>query len=151
VKTPLKPSLDDEIYEVEERLARRRAELPRVARATGKSALHALASPAGLAAAAALGFLAGGGLRRKSGRARAEPRWVKVDPYPQKTKGIAIGSLAMSAAIGLIKAQFGSPLEMVQVLLAKIQSSRKPQAVPASPRRPRATSSLSGDRRSVAG
>ena len=150
MKTPLKPSLDDEIYEVEERLARRRAELPRVARATGKSALHALASPAGLAAAAALGFLAGGGLRRKNGRARAEPRWVKVDPQPQR-KGIAIGSVAMSAAIGLIKAQFGSPLEMAQVVLAKIQSRRKPQAVPASPRRPRATSSPSGDRRSVAG
>lgn len=150
MKTPLKPSLDDEIYEIEERLARRRAELPRVARATGKSALHALASPAGLAAAAALGFLAGGGLRRKNGH-RAEPRWVKVDPQPQKTKGIAIGSLAMSAAIALIKAQFGSPLEMAQVVLAKLQSRRKPQAVPASLRRPRATSSPSGDRHSVAG
>ncbi|HEX6298503.1 MAG TPA: hypothetical protein VFZ74_18190 [Burkholderiales bacterium] len=150
MKTPLKPSLDEEIYEIEERLARRRAELPRVARATGKSALHALASPAGLAAAAALGFLAGGGLRRKNGR-RAEPRWVKVDPQQQKTKGIAIGSLAMSAAIALIKAQFGSPLEMARVVLAKLQSRHKPQAVPASPRRPRATSSPSGDRHSVAG
>jgi hypothetical protein len=146
LKTPLRPSLDDEIYEVEERLARRRAELPRVARATGRSALHKLASPAGLAAAAALGFIAGGGLRRGNGHAK--PRWAKVEEK-EKTKGIAIGSLAMSVAIALIKAQFGSPLGMAQAVLAKIQSRRKPSAVP-SPRGARATS-LSGDRRSVAG
>lgn len=147
MKTPLRPSLDDEIYEVEERLSRRREALPRVARATGRSAMHKLASPAGLAAAAALGFLAGGGLRRANGHPK--PRWVKVEEK-EKTKGIAIGSLAMSAVIALIKAQFGSPLGMAQAVLGKLQSRRKPAAVPMSPRRPRATSP-SGDRRSVAG
>ena len=142
MKTPLKPSLDDEIYEVEERLARRRVELPRLARATRRNAMHKLASPTGLAAAAALGFLAGGGLRRKNGRAQAEPRWVKVDPQAQKTKGIAIGSLAMSAAIALIKAQFGSPFGMAQAVLAKIQSRRAPAAQPVALRRPPATGVL---------
>ena len=143
MKTPLKPSLDDEIYEIEERLARRRVELPRVARATGRSAMHKLASPAGLAAALALGFLAGGGLRRGNGRHHAPPpRWEKVQEK-EKAKGIAIGSLAMSAAIALIKAQFGSPFEMAQVLLAKVQSRKAPS-------RERATSPR-GDRRSVAG
>jgi len=142
VKTPLKPGLDDEIYEVEERISRRRAELPRVARATGRSALHALASPAGLAVAAALGFLAGGGLRRKGGH--KEPRWEKVQEK-EKTKGIAIGSLLMSGAIALIRAQFGSPLGMAQVVLEKIQS-RKAAAPPA-----QARTSPRGDRRSVAG
>ena len=29
MKTPLKPGLDDEIYQLEERLQRRRAEIPR--------------------------------------------------------------------------------------------------------------------------
>lgn len=139
MKTPLKPSLDDEIYEVEERLARRRAELPRVARATGRSAMHRLASPAGLAAAAALGFLAGGGF----GRNRNHPVKPVVERRKQKeqTKGIAIGSLAMSAAIALIKAQFGTPAEMARVLLQKIQS-RKVAAT---------TTSRRSDRRSVAG
>lgn len=139
MKTPLKPSLDDEIYEVEERLARRRAELPRVARATGRSAMHKLASPAGLAAAAALGFLAGGGF----GRNRNHPVKPVVERRKQKeqTKGIAIGSLAMSAAIALIKAQFGTPAEMARVLLQKIQS-RKVAAT---------TTSRRSDRRSVAG
>jgi len=140
VKTPLRPSLDDEIYEVEERLSRRREALPRVARATGRSAMHKLASPAGLAAAAALGFLAGGGLRRANGHPK--PRWVKVEDK-EKTKGIAIGSLAMSAAIALIKAQFGTPAEMARVLLHKVQSRKRPVAA--------TTTSRRSDRRSVAG
>ena len=146
MKTPLKPNLDDEIYEVEERLARRRAELPRVARATGRSAMHKLASPAGLAAAAALGFLVGGGF----GRNHPVKPVVERRKQKEQTTGIAIGSLAMSAAIALIKAQFGSPFGMAQAVLAKIRSRRKPSAVPASPRGLRATSP-SGDRRSVAG
>jgi hypothetical protein len=140
VKTPLRPSLDDEIYEVEERLSRRREALPRVARATGRSAMHKLASPAGLAAAAALGFLAGGGLRRANGHPK--PRWVKVEDK-EKTKGIAIGSLAMSAVIALIKAQFGTPAEMARVLLHKVQSRKRPVAA--------TTTSRRSDRRSVAG
>ena len=140
MKTPLRPSLDDEIYEVEERLSRRREALPRVARATGRSVMHKLASPAGLAAAAALGFLAGGGLRRANGHPK--PRWVKVEDK-EKTKGIAIGSLAMSAAIALIKAQFGTPAEMARVLLHKVQSRKRPVAA--------TTTSRRSDRRSVAG
>lgn len=140
MKTPLKPSLDDEIYEVEQRLSRRREALPRVARATGASAMHKLASPAGLAAAAALGFLVGGGLRRGNGHPK--PRWVKVEEK-EKTKGIALGSLAMSAAIALIKAQFGTPAEMARVLLHKVQSRKRPVAA--------TTTSRRSDRRSVAG
>lgn len=140
MKTPLRPSLDDEIYEVEERLSRRREALPRVARATGRSAMHKLASPAGLAAAAALGFLAGGGLRRANGHPK--PRWVKVEEK-EKTKGIAIGSLAMSAVIAIIKAQFGTPAEMARVLLHKVQSRKRPVAA--------TTTSRRSDRRSVAG
>ena len=132
MKTPLKPSLDDEIYEVEERLARRRVELPRVARATGRSALHALASPAGLAAAAGVGFLVGGGLRRNGGSKRFEVH------KEEKAKGIAIGSLLMSGAVALIRAQFGSPLGMAHAVLSRIQTRKS------------ATSPL-GDRRSVAG
>ena len=133
MKTPLKPSLDDEIYEVEQRLQRRRAELPRVARATGRSALHAVASPGGLAAAALLGFLIGGGLRRSE--PKPEARWVKVEPQAEKTKGIALGSLAASAAIALIKAQYGTPVEMARTLLEKFQSRKKAASPPDDRRR----------------
>ena len=109
--------------------------------------MHKLASPAGLAAAAVLGFLAGGGLGRS--RNRHKPV-VERRKHREQTKGIAIGSLAMSAVVALIKAQFGSPLGMAQAVLAKMQSRRKAAVVPMSPRGPRATSP-SGDRRSVAG
>jgi len=108
--------------------------------------MHKLASPAGLAAAAVLGFLAGGGL----GRSRNAKPVVERRKHREQTKGIAIGSLAMSAVVALIKAQFGSPLGMAQAVLAKMQSRRKAAVVPMSPRGPRATSP-SGDRRSVAG
>lgn len=123
MKTPLKPSLDDEIYEVEQRLTRRRAEIPRVARAAGRSALDKVASPAGLAVAVALGFLAGGGLRRKATRL-PERRVEERRQETEKKKGIAIGSLLMSGAIALIRAQYGSPFGMAQALLEKFQSAK---------------------------
>ena len=141
MKTPLKPSLDDEIYEVEQRLSRRREALPRVARATGRSAMHKLASPAGLAAAAALGFLAGGGFGRHKNH-HAKPV-VERRKQKEQTKGIALGSLAMSAVIALIKAQFGTPAEMARVLLRKVQSGNSAVAA--------TTTSRRSDRRSVAG
>ena len=141
MKTPLRPSLDDEIYEVEERLSRRREALPRVARATGRSAMHKLASPAGLAAAAALGFLVGGGVGGNKNH-HVKPV-VERRKQKERTKGIAIGSLAMSAVIALIKAQFGTPAEMARVLLHKVQSRKRPVAA--------TTTSRRSDRRSVAG
>ncbi|HZM34178.1 MAG TPA: hypothetical protein VFC18_06735 [Burkholderiales bacterium] len=119
MKTPLKPSLDDEIYEVEERIARRRSELPRVARATRQTALHALASPAGLATAAAIGFFAGGGLRRRPQR----KAYVERRKSAQGSKGAMLGSLLMSGVATLLRSQFGSPAGMAQALLSKVRSS----------------------------
>lgn len=122
MKTPLKPSLDDEIYELEQRLTRRRIEIPRVARAAGRSALDRVASPAGLAVAVALGFLAGGGLRRRADFPDRRERVRRKDE--EKKKGIAIGSLLMSGAIALIRAQYGSPFGMAQAMLQKLQTRK---------------------------
>lgn len=117
MKTPLRPGLDDEIYEVEERISRRRERIPEVAKSTGRTALHAMASPAGLAAAAALGFLIGGGLRGK-----APPRpTVERRKTQQKTKGAILGSLVMTGVTALVRAQFGSPANMAKVALEKFQ------------------------------
>jgi hypothetical protein len=119
VKTPLRPGLDDEIYEVEERISRRRERLPEVAKSTGRSALHAMASPAGLATAALLGFLIGGGLGRD------QPRPVERRKTQEKTKGALLGSLAMTGVTALIRAQFGSPANMAKVILEKVQRRRR--------------------------
>ena len=128
MKTPLKPGLDDEIYEVEARIAQRRERLPRIARDTRRSALHAAASPVGLAAAAALGFLAGGGLRRNGHHRRSYKQSYKQKE--QTGKGIALGSLLMSGAVALLKAQFGSPAQMAQLVLSKFHSRKHAPSPP---------------------
>jgi hypothetical protein len=127
VKTPLRPGLDDEIYEVEARISSRRERIPEVARSTGRSALHAMASPAGLATAAVLGFVIGGGLRR-NGHQRPTVERRKTQ---EKTKGALLGSLVMTGVTALIRAQFGSPANMAKVALEKfqkIQNRRRPAA-----------------------
>lgn len=127
MRTPLKPGIDNEIYELEERLQRRRAEIPRVARAAGRGALDKVASPKGLAAAVAVGFIVGGGLRRTKYVPERRERERRQE-MPKK-KGVAVGSLLMSAAIALIRAQYGSPFGMAKALLEKFQGRK----VPASP------------------
>jgi hypothetical protein len=128
---------DEEIYEVEKRIAERRHRVEAAARNTGRQALHALTSPWVLAGAAALGFLvAGGAYRRHQHGAHA----VSSETEEKATGGI-VGSLGMAALTWFIKAQFGSPVAMAQYFLAKL---KKNDAGAASPRddRARATTRL---------
>jgi len=128
VRTPLKRGLDDEIFAVEERIARRRSELPRLARSTRRRALHALASPAGLAAAAAVGFLLGGaGARRTRGAKQAKAE--------RKGGAVALtAQLLMTGAVALIRSQFGSPAGLAQHVLERFQSRRQAGQAHAAPR-----------------
>ena len=137
MKTPLKPGLDDEIYQLEERLQRRRAEIPRVARAAGRGALDKVASPGGLAVAVALGFIVGGGLRRTKYVPERRERERRREETPKK-KGVAVGSLLMSAAIALVRAQYGSPFGMAQALLEKFQKRKEPPSPPGDTSQPQA-------------
>ena len=137
MKTPLKPGLDDEIYELEGRLQRRRAEIPRVARAAGRGALDKVASPGGLAVAVALGFIVGGGLRRTKYVPERRERERRREETPKK-KGVAVGSLLMSAAIALVRAQYGSPFGMAQALLEKFQKRKEPPSPSGDTSRPQA-------------
>jgi len=119
---------DQEIYEVEKRIADRRHRVEAAARASARQAMRALTSPWALVGAAAIGFLVAGGVRRRhetSGPA------VSRDTK-EKAKGGAIVSLGMAAVTWLIKAQFGSPVAMAQYFLAKIQKRDKVPA-PAAP------------------
>jgi len=111
--------LNDEILAVESRISHRRAALPRMARDARASALHALASPAGLAAAVALGFLAGGGVRRR--------RHHKGDGA-KATKASGLLGLAMSGAMWFVRAKFGSPMGLAHAVLEKIQAAKRSDA-----------------------
>ncbi len=113
--------LDDEIFQLEKRIAVRKADLQQGGRAAGHRALNGLGSPAALITAVAVGFAAGGGLRRRRRNGKAHGNGGS------KTAS-ALASLLMAGATWFIKAQFGSPAGMASAALAKIQSRRTPQA-----------------------
>jgi hypothetical protein len=128
---------DQEIFEVEKRIAERRHRVEAFARASARQTMRALASPWALIGAAAIGFLAAGGLHRHHHHAHGH---AVSKETKEKAKGGAIASLGMAAATWLIKAQFGSPMAMARYFLGKLKKEGVPQ-VPerrASPRGDRA-------------
>jgi hypothetical protein len=116
---------DQEIYQVEQRIAERRHRVEAAARTAGRQALRTLGSPWVLAGAAVLGFVAAGGVRRKQEHGPAVSREAK-----QKAKGGVLASLLMAGASWFIKAQFGSPVAMAQYFLAKIRKEEHPRPSP---------------------
>jgi len=116
---------DQEIYEVEKRIAERRHRVEAAARAAGRQTLRTLSSPWVLGGAAVLGFLAAGGVRRKHAHAHRVAPEIR-----EKAKGGALASLAMAGLTWFIKAQFGSPVAMAQYFLAKIRKEDHSQPSP---------------------
>jgi len=118
--------LDDEILQVEKRIALRRADLRRDSHAVGRKALDGIGSPAALLTAAAVGFAAGGfGRRRRNGNGR--------NPGGHSSNGAVrtgLASLLMSGATWFIREQFGSPAGLAQALLARTQARRNAPAGP---------------------
>ena len=124
---------DQEIYEVEKRIAERRHRVEAAARNAGRQALRTLTSPWVLAGAGVLGFLAAGGIKRKH-----EPTGGPAvsQETKEKAKGGAIAGLGMAALTWLIKAQFGSPVAMAQYFLAKLKKEDRAQPSPTGDRTP---------------
>lgn len=122
---------DQEIYEVEKRIAERRHRVEAVARAAARQTLKALTSPWSLAGAAALGFMVAGGLQRRHERHAVSPQSINA------AAAGSIASVAMAVATWLIKSQFGSPVQMAQFFLSKIKR-HSPEPTRASPRSDRA-------------
>jgi hypothetical protein len=114
---------DEEIYEVEKRIAERRHRVELAARASARQAMRALTSPWALAGAAVIGFLAAGGVQRHRRVVHVERRRKK------EPKAGAIAGVAMAAASWFIKSQFGSPVGLAQFILAKMRKEPAP-AVP---------------------
>jgi hypothetical protein len=119
---------DQEIYEVEKRIAERRHRVEAFAKQSGRSAMRALTSPWALAGAAVIGFLAAGGMMRRHEHARYEKRSMSASDK-KAAKASAFSGLAMTAVTWLIKSQFGSPVAMAQYFLARMKKEPDPRSV----------------------
>ena len=117
--------LDEQIFEVENRIARRRMAVELTARAAWRRSVQKVFSPAGLIGAAGVGFLAVAAIfrrrpkiveRRKSGRAPG--KW-----------GSVLGLLA-SGALTLAKRQYGGPVQMASTLASQIKAFRQKRTSP---------------------
>jgi hypothetical protein len=114
---------DQEIYEVEQRIALRRSQLVRHSKEAGRRSLRALTSPVALIGAAALGFFAAGGLSKKK----------KEPPHPERRKSDHLNAAKATGVAGVltpllmwvIKAQWGSPVNLAMSVLGKFQKRGK--------------------------
>ena len=113
---------DQEIYEVEQRLALRRTRLKRHAGEASTRAMQALTSPVALIAAAGLGFLAASSFARRR-REPPHPERRKSD-HTKAAKATGLAGLLTTGAMWFIRAQYGSPVRAAQQLLAKFQSKK---------------------------
>jgi hypothetical protein len=107
-------NIDGEIRDLEHRIAQRRLKVELLARASGRRAVKTLTSPVGLLGAAALGFLAATGVVRRHRR---------LPNGAPRSKLSALAGLVLSAGFALLRAQFGSPVQMAQLVLSKLRKS----------------------------
>jgi len=124
---------DQEVFEVEQRLAMRRAQLAQQSREATRRTLQALASPLALVAAAAVGFIAAGALARRN-RRPPHPERRKTD-HAKAAKRTGVAGMLLPAALWLVRAQWGSPARAAQALLENFKTRNGQK----SPRRPAAT------------
>lgn len=118
---------DQEIFEVEQRLALRRTQLRRHASEAGARAMQALTSPVALIAAAGLGFLAASTFARRH-REPPHPERRKSD-HTKAAKATGIAGLLTTGAMWFIRAQYGSPVKAAHLLLEKFQRRKAPTSL----------------------
>ena len=120
---------DQEIFDVESRIATRRAQLALHSREAGRRAMQKLTSPVALIGAVALGFFVGGGLAKREKKPEHPERRKSDHMKAAKATGI-VGTL-VTGAMWVIRARYGSPMRFAQAMLEKFQTPKKP----VSPRR----------------
>lgn len=116
--------IDDEIRDLELRIVRRRHAIEWSARAARQRAVRTLVSPAGLLGAVGIGFLAAFGLARR----RRSQAAARVAAHGRMGKLAGLASLLASVGFALLRAQFGSPMQMAQLVLSRLKKS-PPQPV----------------------
>lgn len=113
---------DQEIFEVESRIAARRAQLKKYRREAGERAFRTLASPAALVGAAALGFFAASAFAKRQQKPQ-HPERRKSD-HRRAAKATGIAGMLLPAAMWFVRAQWGSPVRAAQALLEKMGSRK---------------------------
>jgi hypothetical protein len=113
---------DQEIYEIEQRIAARRSQVRKYGRETGQRAMQALASPAALIGAAALGFFTAAAVAKRS-RKPKHPERRKSD-HLKAAKATGLAGILLPAAMWFVKAQWGSPVHAAQVLMERLQKKK---------------------------
>jgi hypothetical protein len=119
---------DEEIYQVEQRIALRRSQVARYAREAGTRAMQRLASPWALGAAGLIGFLAASAIAKREQKPPHPER--RKEDHTKAAKATGLAGMLIPVGMWLVRAQWGSPVAAAQVLLEKM--SRK--KAPASPR-----------------
>jgi hypothetical protein len=113
---------DKEIFDLESRIAARRAQLSLHSREAGRRAMQTLTSPVALIGAAALGFFAAGGLSKREKKPDHPERRKSDHLKAAKATGI-VGTL-ITGAMWVVRAQYGSPTRFAQAMLEKFQSKK---------------------------
>jgi alpha-D-ribose 1-methylphosphonate 5-triphosphate synthase subunit PhnG len=116
--------IDEEVFELERRIAERQHEIAVLAQATGRSALRALASPSALLIALAAGFVVGGGIGRRT--RRPQPQYIAIAPPDAsvkvvKAKGGGLGRMLAAGALSLLRARYGTPAALAQMVLSRLR------------------------------
>src|SRR5258708_20153353 len=99
---------DEEIYEVEKRIAERRHRVEAVARQSGRAALNALTSPWTLGAAAVIGFVVAGGIKRR--HRAGHPRVDRRRESKPAAKAAGLASLPTGPPTPLLQSPFRPPI-----------------------------------------
>ena len=117
---------DQEIYQVEERIAARRHQAEYLAKESARRAFVALTSPGALVAAAVVGFLAGGGVGKKKQTHYVERRRSDDTTTKKAAKATGLAGVLMSGAMFVIRHKFGGPFGLAQFIMQKVQGHRTP-------------------------
>jgi hypothetical protein len=118
---------DHEIFQVEARIARRRAQLKREVIQARERAVRRLASPVALIAAAGLGFVLASSFARRR-REPPHPERRKSD-HVKAAKATGLAGLITTGAMWFIRLKYGSPAQLAHVLLQKFQSRKTSTSV----------------------
>jgi hypothetical protein len=113
---------DREIFDVEQRIAARRAQLAHDARQTGRRALQSLTSPVALIAAAGLGFVAARAFAKREPKPK-HPERRKAD-HMKAAKATGLVGTLLPVLMWVVRAQWGSPAKLAHVLLEKFQQTK---------------------------